>query len=202
MVKPFGTPSQPDDSGDLSVLDWARHNHGGLHLLHRLDRPTGGLVLLAKTKSAAAAMSRAFQEGRVRKTYFAVTDRSPDPESGELHHFIGKLPGKNFVRAYDKPVRNSKEARLTYRVSGERAALSLLEIRPSTGRRHQIRAQLKRLGLSILGDKKYGRTKALDYPGIALWAQKLEFLHPSTEVETVIRAPLPEVWPWMDFGLG
>lgn len=194
LAKPFGMPSQPDPSGDLSLLDWARQDFTGeLFLIHRLDRPTGGVVILAKTRRAAAEWSEAFREREVAKTYLAVTDGPPEPAQGELSHYIGKLPGKNYVRAYDNPVRNSKQAHLTYRSLAAAGPMHLLEIRPTTGRRHQIRAQLKRIGLAILGDKKYGRGKPLDYPGIALWAHRLESARGNFE------APPPRLWPWTEF---
>lgn len=200
LAKPFGMPSQPDPSGDKSLLDWARDYLGAeAHLIHRLDRPTGGLLLLAKTKSASKGFSEQFRERQVQKTYLAVTDQAPPESPLRLQHHIAKLPGKNFVRAYDKSVRNSKPADLTLSLKAQSEGLSLLEIRPQTGRRHQIRAQLRTLKLSILGDQKYGKSKPLEGPGIALWAYALELHHPLTGQPLRLCAPPPSQWPWGEF---
>lgn len=200
LLKPFGMPSQPDLSGDLSLLQWAQdHSPGHMHLLHRLDRPTGGIVLLAKTGKAAAALSRQFQERTVKKTYLAVVEGDCPDDSLELQHHLAKLPGKNFVRAYDKPVRGSKPAHLRATVRARTEGLTLLEIELLTGRRHQIRAQLQRLKLWILGDHKYGKSKReVDFAGIALWAHTLTF----TELDgsqPELKEPPPSLSPWSLF---
>lgn len=191
-------PSQPDQSGDPSLLDWAQDHLGrNAHLVHRLDRPTGGLVIVAKNAKATTDLSRQFQERAVQKLYLAVTDGVVDFQETQLSHFIAKLPGKNFVRAYDKPVRNSKPARLTVGVQAKAGPLTLLAITPETGRRHQIRAQLKTLKLRILGDLKYGKGKPLAYPGLALWARSLRF-ETCGEMVSVTAEP-PRVYPWNEF---
>lgn len=199
VCKPFGMPSQNDPSEDLSVLAWCEQVlKRELHLLHRLDRPTGGLILLSKTKRGAAELNRQFETREVKKTYLGIVSGSPEQKEGELSHHIAKLPGKNFVRAYDKKVRHSKPAQLTYRVVEEKDGLSLLEIFPHTGRRHQIRAQLRTIKLSLLGDLKYGKSKPLDYPGLALWAHQLVFQDLGGEQRTLSVHP-PEVSPWATF---
>lgn len=200
LVKPFGMPSQPDLSGDRSLLDWAVELLGHpVHLLHRLDRPTGGVVIFAKSSRAAASLSLQFQERTVKKSYLTVVEGEILEESFELEHHLGKLPGKNFVRAYDKPVRGSKPARLRGVVRQRCEEAALLEIELLTGRRHQIRAQLQRLKLSILGDHKYGKSKqTVDFPGIALWSYSLAFID-SKGHEVKLIAPPPSGEPWIRF---
>lgn len=198
LAKPFGMPSQPDPTGDPSLLDWATEYLGHPpHLVHRLDRPTGGLNLLAKTPFAAAELSRQFECREIKKVYLAVVSGLVNDTPYELAHFIAKLPGKNFVRAYDKPVRRSKKAHLTAQLLKRSEGFSLLEVHPTTGRRHQIRAQLSRLKLSILGDYKYGKkVSALPYPGIALWAYSLTY---SLDTTTTLTTPPPDLYPWNCF---
>ncbi len=200
LAKPFGMPCQRDQSGDPSLLDWAQEYLGNEpHLIHRLDRPTGGLVLFGKTKHGATHLCAQFQSRSLSKVYLAVSAQQPNFESIELHHFIGKLPGKNFVRAYDKPVRHSKKASLQARVLAQADGLSLIEVKPLTGRRHQIRAQLQTIKLFILGDIKYGKSKKpLEYPGIALWAYQLKFQDPE-EGPLSLTAPPPDLFPWNQF---
>jgi 23S rRNA pseudouridine1911/1915/1917 synthase len=199
LSKPYGMPSQNDPSGDLSLVQWASDHLGReAKLLHRLDRPTGGLVLLGKSAYGTRELSRLFANRDIEKTYLAVTAGSPDFQEIDLEHYIGKLPGKNFVRAYDKQVRLSKVARLKARVLAKNEGLTLLEVLPSTGRRHQIRAQLKAVGLHLLGDFKYGnKAKALPYPGIALWAFRLEF--PFGGLTLSLTTKPPDDHPWALF---
>lgn len=202
LSKPYGMPSQNDPSGDLSLVDWATDYLGReAKLLHRLDRPTGGLVLIGKSAHGTRQVSKLFAERAVEKTYLTVTNGQAEFQSTELCHYIGKLPGKNFVRAYDNPVRGSKEARLRATVLDRKDDLTLLEILPSTGRRHQIRAQLQTVRLHILGDFKYGKkAKALPYPGIALWAYRLK-LRFDKDLLTLTAQP-PNEYPWSAFSLG
>jgi len=201
LTKPFGMPSQRDPSGDESLLDWATKMLGREpHLLHRLDRPTGGLQLFGKTKHGTRTVSRQFEQKLVQKTYLAVTSGEEEPPS-RLEHFIGKLPGKNFVRAYDNPVRRAKKALTEVEVAERKGDLWLLRLRPATGRRHQLRAQLRTCKHSILGDQKYGKTSPLEYPGIALWAATLIFEDPK-EGTVELEAPIPEVDPWRNFMKG
>lgn len=196
VCKPFGMPSQDDPSGDLSILGWTQEQLGcELHLLHRLDRPTGGLILLSSSKKAAASLNRQFESREVKKVYLGVTEGVPSERAATLSHHIAKLPGKNFVRAYDKKVRHSKPAVLRYEVAQTSGDFSLLEIHPETGRRHQIRAQLRTVKLPLVGDQKYGKGKPLPYPGIALWAYKITFCDPSGQKQT-LSAPPPDDEPW------
>lgn len=200
LAKPFGMPSQNDPSGDPSLIQWANEYLGKpAHLLHRLDRPTGGLILLGKSKTGTAELSRQFQSREITKVYLAVVEGKWPGGQLTLEHHIGKLPGKNFVRAYDKPVRGSKSARLQACLVEESGGRTLLRIEPQTGRRHQIRAQLQRLKLSIVGDRKYGKSKVeLPYQGIALWAYSLTFSEPRKGA-TSLQIPPPDLYPWTEF---
>ncbi len=201
VSKPFGMPSQADSSQDLALVEWAGRRVGKpVHLLHRLDRPTGGLVLLSKSLQATRELSRQFEHREIEKVYLAVTDSAVNFDQLELEHFIGKLPGKNFVRAYTKPVRHAKSAKLKARLRQRAGGLTLLEVRPLTGRRHQIRAQLREQKIALLGDFKYGKKGSeLPYPGIALWAYKLAFCFPA-ESRRTLTAPPPNFYPWSEFG--
>jgi 23S rRNA pseudouridine1911/1915/1917 synthase len=196
LSKPFGMPSQNDPSGDLSVVTWAGDYLGReAKLLHRLDRPTGGLILIGKTAHGTRELSALFASRDVQKTYLAVTDGTPDFEETELHHHIGRLPGKNFVRAYDNPVRRTKPAKLKARVSQQKEGLTLLEVLPQTGRRHQIRAQLRAVDLPIVGDLKYGKkARPLAYPGIALWAHRLQFQLSGEDFDLTVNPPSEHPW--------
>lgn len=196
LSKPYGMPSQNDPSGDLSLVDWASRYLGReAKLLHRLDRPTGGLILVGKSVRGTREISELFSRREVQKTYLAVTSGQPSTEEFELRHYIGKLPGKNFVRAYDNPVRNSKPAHLFARMAARVEDLCLLEVRPLTGRRHQIRAQLQAVGLPLLGDLKYGKkARPLAYPGIALWSHRLQF-QLAGEAYNLVSEP-PSEYPW------
>jgi len=199
ISKPFCMPSQGDISGDESVVDWVKqyikvtYNKPGnvyLALLHRLDRPVGGVMVLAKTSKAAARMSKQFQKKQIEKVYHAVVLGNPHPQSGELVHYLRKIPGKNITRAYKKEVADSKLARLSYTVLRKgRNKRSLVEVLPITGRQHQIRVQLAKIGCSIVGDVKYGAARFLPDKSIALFAKRITFRHPTTREWTTFEAP-------------
>ena len=208
--KPFGMPSQGDDSGDLNVFDWVKeyiretyNKPGNVYaaLLHRLDRPTGGVLALAKTSKAAARVSKDFQARKVQKTYYAITERIPEQPSGTLEHYMRRLDGKNIMRAYDKQVHSSKIARLHYRVLKEKGGRALIEVKPETGRKHQIRVQLSTLRCTIVGDVKYGKTNFMPDKSICLLAGKLAFQHPVKKEPMEFVAPWPETAPWTEFQL-
>ncbi|MCI4667849.1 MAG: RluA family pseudouridine synthase [Bacteroidia bacterium] len=206
--KPFGMPSQGDESGDESVFDWVKeyirvkYNKPGnvyLGLIHRLDRPTGGVLILAKTSKAAARLSKQFQARQTQKLYWAITENIPSTPHGELKHFLKKLQGKNIMRAYNKEVHASKAAHLEYRVlktSGKRA---LLEVKLHTGRRHQIRVQLASIGCVIRGDVKYGKSSFNFDKSICLLARELSVEHPTKKEMLTFVAELPKNELWSEF---
>ena len=188
VYKPAGILSQGDATGDENVVTWAenylrkRYQKAGnvyVGLLHRLDRPTSGILLLAKTSKEAARMSEQFRQGTVSKHYFAITTRVPKPESQELCHHLKKIPGKNIIIAYNHAQRDTQEARLSYQVIHVLDGMALLAVEIFTGRQHQIRVQLARIACPILGDAKYGKIiPFLPDLSIALTAYRLDFLHP------------------------
>lgn len=203
-------PSQPDITKDESAVDWVSsyirttYNKPGnvyLGLLHRIDRPVGGALLLAKTSKAAIRLSEQFQTRKVKKTYLAITEHIPSPESGKLVHYIRKLPNKNIVKAYQKEVDNSKQAILQYKVIQTLQERALIEIQPLTGRKHQIRVQLADIGCVICGDVKYGNTPFLGDKSIALLAYSLEITHPTKKERLILTVDLPDSSIWPSFSL-
>ena len=197
VVKPFCMPAQGDSSQDESVVDWVsrylkeKYDKPGnvyVGLLHRLDRPTGGVMILAKTSKAAARMSKLFQNREINKTYWAITERIPQVESGALTHHLRKIGGKNIMRAFSKPVAHSKEAQLTYQTLKTQGDRALVEVSPLTGRRHQIRVQLSAMGCVIVGDVKYGKTQFNLDKSICLFAKRLQFVHPVKKEQVLLEA--------------
>lgn len=206
--KPFGMPTQGDESGDESVFDWVKeyirvtYNKPGnvyLGLIHRLDRPAGGALVLAKTSKAAARLSKQFQERQTQKIYWAVTENIPPQPHGELKHYLKKLQGKNIMRAYNKEVHASKLAHLEYRVLKTAGKRSLLEVKLHTGRRHQIRVQLASMGAVIRGDVKYGKSTFNFDKSICLLARELTVDHPTKKEPLTFTAPIPNNELWQDF---
>lgn len=208
--KPFGMLAQGDDSGDTNLLDWCKDKireqtgkEGNIYatVLHRLDRPVGGLIAVAKTSKAAGRLSEDFKHKLNEKWYLAITEGLPEQPEDTLRHFLYKIPGKNIVRANTQPKKDdAKESLLYYRtlrVIGERA---LLEVFPLTGRQHQIRVQLAKMNAPIVGDKKYGKTKFQPDRSIALFARQLAFKHPTKRQKMRFVLPLPEERePWRSF---
>lgn len=202
-------PSQADSTGDLSAVDWVKEyirekyqKPGNVYvgLLHRLDRPVGGVLLFAKTSKAAGRVSKMFQDRKVEKIYHAITTGYPKPEEGSLEHHLSQLSGKNIMRAYRRPGRGTKTAKLDYKVLNRKGKLTLLEVRPQTGRKHQIRVQLSAAGCGIVGDVKYAETKFLPDKSIALLAFSLSFIHPVRKEERItITTERPQKWPWDAF---
>lgn len=204
--KPAGLLSQGDASGDTSLVDLARaylkeryHKPGNVYvgLVHRLDRNASGVVLLARTSKAASRLSACFRDDDVRKLYLAVCAGWPEPTAGALSHWLapsGDLQG--VTRAARVPFPGAREARLEYRVLESASGFSLLEVRPITGRRHQIRAQLALAGHPLLGDVKYGSVRRLPDHRVALHARALTVAHPVGGRPLTLECPLPADWPW------
>lgn len=208
-VKPFCIPSQGDETGDPNMLDIVRDyirqkydKPGEVYtgLVHRIDRPVGGIMVFARTSKAAARLSESFANRKVEKTYWAITEQVPKETEGRLTHFLLKLKDKNIMRAHAKEVAHSQKAVLDYLVLAQKDGKALIEVKPQTGRRHQIRVQLASMGAVIRGDVKYGKTSFNKDHSICLFAKALEFPHPVKEKGIMrFEAPYPANPAWADF---
>lgn len=206
VAKPAGLLSQGDVSGQPSLVDLARaylkeryHKPGNVYigLVHRLDRNASGVVLLARTSKAAARLSACFRDGDVDKCYRAVCAGRPEPAVDRLTHWLApSADPQGVTRAQATPFREARESRLDYRVLDSVAGFSLLEVKPITGRRHQIRAQLALAGHPLLGDPKYGSRHRLPDHRVALHALSLTIAHPVGGRVLTFECPLPADWPW------
>jgi 23S rRNA pseudouridine1911/1915/1917 synthase len=164
-----------------------------LGVVSRLDAPVTGLVLLARTSKAAARLSEAFRLRRVKKSYLAVVEGTPTAMSATLEHYLRKDERHRKVHATHETCPDAQFARLSYRVVCSNDAMSLLEVELDTGRKHQIRVQLAKVGHPIVGDRKYGSAAALS-SGIALHAHRLELEHPVQRRTLNLEAAIPSIW--------
>jgi 23S rRNA pseudouridine1911/1915/1917 synthase len=204
--KKVGQLVQGDKTGDKSLLDSIknyikiRDNKPGnvfLGLVHRIDRPTSGLVIYAKTSKALSRLTQMVKNREVKKTYWAVVPKEMIPQSQRLVHYLQKNEKNNKATVFTKVTDGAKEAILTYNIIKTLDNYHLLEIDLETGRHHQIRAQLSKTGVPIKGDLKYGSPRSNPDGGINLHARKLEFVHPVTKENLEIIAPVPQndaVW--------
>jgi len=178
-----------------------------LGVTHRLDRPTTGVVLFAKTSKALERLNRMFSSGEVHKTYWCIvenvwtTDRSRleeslPPKEQDLTDYLVRNEKQNRSYAYKEPHEGAKEARLHYRVMATTERYALLEVQLYTGRHHQIRCQLAHIGLPIKGDLKYGAPRSNPDGGISLHSRRVQFIHPVSKQEVVILAPVPDDNLW------
>lgn len=166
---------------------------------HRLDRPVSGLVVFAKTGKALSRLNDMFRNGEVKKTYWAIVKECPKEAEGELVHFLVRNEKQNKSYAYDKEVKNAKKAVLHYRVIGRSQNYYLLEVDLKTGRHHQIRCQLAKIGCPIKGDLKYGFPRSNPDGSICLHARAVKFIHPVSKVPVELTAPVPESNLWKGF---
>lgn len=204
--KPVNVLSQPDHTGDADVLSLCKEylnnqNSGSsyLGLVHRLDRPVGGLMLLAKTSHAAKKLSRQIKDRTIQKTYWAVTFGEPPQNSALTHHLI-KDREKNIVRIASGDQRKSRQAILSFDRIESSKDLNLLAVHLHSGRPHQIRVQLSTEGYPVWGDYKYGPDQP-DGRDIALRAVELVFNHPETEEEVRFELSPPNTEPWNRFNI-
>ena len=207
--KQSGEIVQGDKTGDTPLSDIVKtylkekYNKPGnvfLGVVHRLDRPVSGVVLFAKTSKALPRLNKLFAEHeKVRKTYWAIVGNKPPQESGTLTHWLTRNEKTNTAKAYDREVPNSKKAILDYRLIAARQRYFLLEIRLHTGRHHQIRCQLAKMGCPIKGDLKYGAPRSNPDGSICLHARHLELEHPVTHEILSITAPVPQDVLWQAF---
>lgn len=203
--KPGGILVQGDRSGDPTLLEKAKlylkekyEKPGNVYLglVQRLDRVTSGVIVFARTSKAAARLSQAFRERRVHKTYLAVVHGVPSRSEAELRHYLVWNEKRRQTRALKIHRHGAKEAQLHYRVLKTLKGRALLEIKPLTGRKHQIRAQLAALGYPVVGDLKYGSPERVNRGrALLLHALKITLPHPTRREEMTFEAPLPDYWP-------
>ena len=166
---------------------------------HRLDRPVCGLVVFAKTSKALTRLNDMFKNGEVKKTYWAVVKNQPHEPEGELVNYLVRNEKQNKSYAYDKEVPNSKKAILHYRLIAKSQNYYLLEIDLKTGRHHQIRCQLAKMGCPIKGDLKYGSPRSNPDGSICLPARFVRFIHPVSKELIEVEAPVPTGNLWNGF---
>ncbi len=198
--KPAGVPAQPDPSGIPDLLTELRREFPTVHLVHRLDTPTGGVMMFGLTKSAAASLSALVQDHTVFcKEYLVALPTPPSSPEGELRDFLYHDQRQNKAFVVNTERKGAKEAILSYRTMATISdGHTLLAVRLHTGRTHQIRVQFASRGLSLCGDGKYGSREKCRY--IGLWAYRLSFPHPITH-SPVSAASLPDLdeAPWSGF---
>jgi len=204
--KKAGILVQGDKTGDpcLRNLLMQYYRHKGLNnpfigVIHRLDRPVSGITLFARNQQALVDMNQAFSAQKVRKIYWAISEKNPPIESGRLEHFLTKDHKKNMVKAKKKPGAGAQKAILDYELIARIGRYFLIEVKPQTGRPHQIRVQLQSLGCPIVGDLKYGALKPNPDQSVCLHARALEFEHPVSAKSMYLKADLPIDVPWSLF---
>jgi len=203
--KRVGDIVQGDKTGDKPLSDIVKeyikekYNKPGdvfLGVVHRLDRPTTGIVVFAKTSKALERLNKMFSERETKKTYWAVVKNKPPKNENNLIHFLKRNEKNNTSKAHIKEVSESKKASLDYKIIKELNNYFALEINLHTGRHHQIRAQLSAIGCPIKGDLKYGFDRSNPDGGIHLHARKLSFIHPVSKESLTIIAPTPNEVIW------
>ncbi len=198
--KPAGIPIQPDKTEAKSLLELgAIYAKSSVFVIHRIDRPASGVILFAKSKKGLARMNAQFQDRTIKKTYLAVVKNAPEKEKGQLVHYLRKNEKANKTQVFEEPVKGGKEAILNYKVISKSDNYSLLEIDLETGRHHQIRAQLAKIGSPIKGDVKYGARRSNKDRSIHLHAWKLSFQHPVTSERIDLVADMPKDAIWNFF---
>lgn len=201
----MGDIVQGDKTGDKPLSDVVKdyikdkyHKPGEVYLgvVHRLDRPTTGIVMFARTSKALTRLNKLFSEHAIKKTYWALVKEKPPNDKDTLTHYLIKNPKNNKSKAYFKEVPNSKKAILDYELIKSLDRYYLLSINLKTGRHHQIRAQLASIGSVIKGDLKYGSDRSNENGGIHLHARYIEFQHPVKDEIIKITAPVPDESLW------
>lgn len=196
---------QKDKTNDISLLEIVKeylkrkYNKPGnvyLGLIHRIDRPTSGLVMFAKTSKALSRMNNMLKGKMIVKTYWAITKNKPEKKSSQLVHWLKKNEKKNKSTHFSRETKNAKKAILDYRIIKELENYFLLEIIMGSGRHHQIRCQLQAIGCPIKGDLKYGAKRSNSDGSIDLHAKHLKFIHPVTKKEVNLNAPVRENKIW------
>lgn len=205
VSKRVGDIVQGDKTGDKPLSDVVKeyikekYNKPGevfLGVVHRLDRPTSGLVIFARTSKALSRMNVLFRDKKINKTYIAITHKKEVKPKATLTNYLRKNPKNNKSTAFDKEIIGSKKAILHYEIIKELDNFLVLQIALETGRHHQIRCQLAKIGLIIKGDLKYGAKRSNADGGIHLHAREITFIHPVKKEKMTIKAPFPNATLW------
>lgn len=196
---------QSDSSGDMTLCRVVgeyikrKYNKPGdafIGTVHRLDRPVSGVILYARTSKALSRLTNMFRLREVQKTYWAVVKPQPTPPAGHIVNYLQKNQQLNKSFAFDAPGKDRKESELTYETKGRSDQYHFVEVRPKTGRHHQIRTTLSSLGAPIKGDIKYGARRTNDNASIHLHARRIEFMHPVQKTPMCILASPPDDPVW------
>lgn len=208
VSKRSGEIVQGDKTGDEPLGEevkryikeaYAKPGNVFLGVVHRLDRPVSGLVMFARTSKALPRLNKMFAGSDVHKTYWAIVKDMPPKPEGTLVHWLVRNEKQNKSYAYDKEVPNSKRAELDYKVIAKSDNYFLLEVNLKTGRHHQIRCQLAKMGCPIKGDLKYGAKRSNPDGSICLHSRRMEFIHPVSQKEILVEAPVPDDPLWKSF---
>ena len=209
VLKPQNIPTQSDVSGSEDMLSlvkkyvkekYQKEGEAFIGLVHRLDRPTGGVMVFARNSKSAKRLAEQFKNHTTEKIYYAVTTKVVREKSKTLVNYLEKNEKENIVKVVPMLSSGAKKAELTYMELENNGQMSLLEVKILTGRSHQIRVQLSTLGYPLYGDGKYGKNKDVTTKNLGLWAGKLSFIHPTTKEKMVFMAcPDTEKEPWKNF---
>lgn len=206
--KSSGILVQGDVTGDVPLVDLCKqyvkekyHKPGEVFLgvVHRLDRPVSGVVVLARTSKALERMNELFREKETSKTYLAIVKKKPPQPEGLLIHWLEKDEKKNKTKAFKNETKGALRSELSYKVLGTARDHWLLQVNPVTGRPHQIRVQLASMGCVIKGDLKYGDDEPNEDGSICLHARRLTFIHPVKKEKVIFEAPIPDTGMWKYF---
>lgn len=199
---------QGDKTGDIPLSEtvkqylkekYQKPGNVFVGVAHRLDRPVSGLVVFAKTSKALSRLNEMFKNSEVKKTYWAIVKECPRELEGELVHYLVRNEKQNKSYAYDKEMPDSKKAILHYRLIARSQNYNLLEVDLKTGRHHQIRCQLAKMGCPIKGDLKYGFARSNPDGSICLHARRISFIHPVSKEQIDLEAPVPPGSLWSGF---
>lgn len=205
VAKQPGEIVQGDKTGDEPLVEKVRayikdkyDKPGNVFcgLVHRLDRPVGGVVLFAKTSKALSRLNDMLRNGEIKKTYWAITRNIPEPPQARIEGYIRSVEKNNKSYFSKEQKKDSKFAALSYKLIGKGKTASLLEINLETGRKHQIRVMLSSIGCPVMGDLKYGDRRSNPDGSISLLARSVDFIHPVSKLPVHIQAPVPDTPLW------
>jgi 23S rRNA pseudouridine1911/1915/1917 synthase len=206
--KSAGVLVQGDETGDTPLVELGKeyikqkYSKPGavfLGVVHRIDRPVSGIVVLARTSKALERMNELFRDKQTRKTYWAVVGNKPPEHEQTLIHWLIKDEKKNKTQAFHGERSGALRSELSYKIIGQESGHWLLEVNPITGRPHQIRVQLASVGCPIRGDLKYGYNEGNGDSSICLHSRKLEFIHPVKKEKMMFEAAVPDIVEWKPF---